>query len=388
MPEDEQQSFHDEPTMPENASLPENEQSSSHGEITVAEDSPTDEDESQLPHEEENAREAEPDRPAELTWPPAPHPRPRQGLSTPIKTVALALAMLLVASGLGLVIFATTNQYNTALATQQRLYLKGTVDSQATIARSLQATAQPLATTQAQIYASATAQDQATTTSQESGDGATATATTLNAELTQDTSGTPVISDTLFDNSMGYNWDTGYADNNNTGCNFVNGDYEVQEALQGFIQPCYATSTNYSNFVYQVTMTINGGEEGGILLCGNKSKGQYYLFNIDINGNYSFALYNGNAYTLLAQGNDAAIMTGTEISNDLTVIADKGTFSLFVNESYIASAHDTTLKGGQIGVSATNTSLPTTVDFTNAEVWTLPSAVTPTSTPTATNTPS
>ena len=383
MPEDEQQLSHDEPTAIENASLPENEQLSSHDEITVAEASLFSEDEPPLPHEKENARETEPDHPAELIWPPAPRPRPRQGLSTPIKTVALVLAMLLVSSGLGLVIFATTNQYNTALATQQRLYLKGTVDSQATIARSLQTTAQPLATTQAQIYATATAQGQATTTSQESGDDATATATTLDAELTQDTSGTPVINDTLFDNSMGHNWDTGYADNNNTGCNFVNGGYEAQEALQGFIQSCYAASTNYSNFVYQVTMTINGGEEGGILLYGNKSKGQYYLFNIDIKGNYSFALYNGNAYTPLAQGNNSAIMTGTEVSNDLTVIADKGTFSLFVNETYLASAHDTTLKGGQIGVSATNTSLPTTVDFTNAEVWTLPP---PTATPTSTST--
>jgi hypothetical protein len=332
------------------------------------------EDEQQPSHEEIEeitAKETLPVHPAEPAWPPAPRPRPRQGLPTKIKMVALTLAMLLVASGLGLVIYTTSNQYNVALATQQRVYLKGTVDSQATVARALQATAQPLATTQAQIYATATAQDQSTATSQASGDQATATATTLGNELTQDTSGTPVLNDSLFDNSMGYNWDTGYTDNNNTGCNFVNGDYEAQEALKGFILPCYAVTTNYSHFVYQVSMTINGGNEGGILLCGNKSKGQYYLFSIDTSGNYAFALYNGNTYTSLVRGNNQAIQTGIGQSNSLTVIANKGVFSLFVNQTYLASAYDTTLKAGQIGVAASNTSLPTTVDFTNAQVWTL-----------------
>ena len=334
-------------------------------------------DEQQSFHSQTTVKEVLPTRPAETTrstesvWPPPPRPRPRQGVPTKVKVLALTLAALLVASGLGLIIYATTNQYNVALATQQRLYLKGTVDSQATLAGSLRATAQPLATTQAQIDASATAQDQVTATIQASGDQATATATTLGNLLTQDTSGTPVLDDTLNDNSMNNNWDTGYTDNNNTGCNFVNGGYEVQEALKGFIHPCFATATNFSNFVYQISMTINGGSNGGIILCGNKSKGQYYFFSIDINGHYKFELYNGNAYTLLASGNNSAIQTGIGQSNSLTVLANKGVFSLFVNQTYVASASDTTLKAGQIGMATSNTSLPTIVDFTNAQVWTL-----------------
>jgi hypothetical protein len=329
------------------------------------------EDEQKSFHEQATIKDVSPARLTEPAWPPPPRPRPRQGPAKAIKVLAITLAALLVASGLSLVIYATTNQYNLALVAQQRVYLRGTVDSQATIARSLQATAQPLATTQAQIYASATAQDQATATVQASGDQATAAATAQSGALTQDTSGTPVVTDPLNDNTLNYNWDEGYTDNNKTGCNFVNGGYEVQEALKGFIHPCFAESTNFSNFVYQVSMTTTSGSDGGIIFCGNRSKGQYYFFRIDINGNYAFELYNGKAYSSLASGSSSAISTGLSQSNSLTVIANKGVFSLFVNSTYVASASDKTLKAGQIGMAVANTSLPVTADFTNAQVWTL-----------------
>lgn len=306
-------------------------------------------------------------------WPPPPRPRPRQGMPPVIKVMLGSLAALLIVGGLGLLIFVTTNQYSLALVAQQHVYMGATVESQATTVRSLQETAQPLATAQAQIYASATAQAQSTAGVQANGAQATATAATLSDTFAQDTEGTPVLNDPLSDNSMNHQWDTGYTDNNNTGCNFVNNSYRVQEAQQGFLQPCFADATNFSNFVYQVSMTISSGSEGGILFYGNKATGQYYLFRIDVKGNYALELYNGDStFVSLASGKSAVIQAGLGQSNSLAVIANKGVLSLFVNQTYVASVSNATLKAGQIGVAAYNTSLPVTIDFSSASVWKLP----------------
>jgi hypothetical protein len=308
-------------------------------------------------------------------WPPPPRLRPRQGPSKAISILTITLILLLVAGGLGFMIYAATNQYGSALGAARTLNVNSTVlseiKSQATVDSSLAQTAQPLATAQAQIIASATAQDLPTVTAQAEGDQATATATALGDMLTQDTAGSPDLLDPLSDNSLNYQWDTGYADNNATGCNFVNSDYEVQESRQGFLQPCFADATSFSRFVYQVTMTINAGNEGGIIFRGNKANGKYYVFRIDINGFYALDLYSGNTYTLLTSGVSTAISTGTGLSNDLTVVADTNNLYLFVNETYVDGVSNNTLSVGQIGMAAIDTGLPVTVDFTNAEVWKL-----------------
>lgn len=308
----------------------------------------------------------------EPAWPPPPRPRPSQGPSKATRILAISLAALLVASGLSFMIYAATNQYGLAVGSQRRLNVnatvRGQVASQATLVSSLQQTAQPLATAQARVFASATAQAQSTTTTQAQ---ATATATALEDVLTKATSGTPALDDPLSDNSLNNVWDVGGTDNNNTGCKFADSGYEVQEARQGFLQPCFASNTNFSNFVYQVSMTISSGNQGGLIFRGNRDRGQYYVFRIDTNGGYALELYNGGKYLLLVQGANAAITTGTGVANDLTVLANKQVLSFFVNSTYLGSITDKTLSGGQVGVVALNQNLPTTVDFSDAKVWKL-----------------
>jgi hypothetical protein len=308
-------------------------------------------------------------------WPPPPRPRPPQGMSMPVRMLTCALVLVLLAGGLGLIVYATTGQYNGSLQKTQAIStnvaLRNEMESQATLVGGLAQTAIPLATQQAQIVASATAQDQPTATAQAASAQAQATATVLEQTLTEDTAATPTIDDPLIDNSQNNQWDVGYADNNATGCHFVASGYEAQEVRQGFVQPCFADATSLQNFVYQVTLTIVSGSEGGMLFRGNKDTGAYYLFRIDRSGYYALDLYNGNTYTLLTSGTSTAILTGTGESNDLTVLADGHVLSLFANETYLASVNDATLSSGQIGVAAITTTLPTTVDFSNAEVWSL-----------------
>lgn len=308
---------------------------------------------------------------AKPAWPPPPRPRPGQGPSRGVRLLTIVLAGLLVLGGVSAIIDAATNQYGLAVAVQRRLNINATVRSQvasqATQVGSLRATAQPLATKQAAIFATATAQDQSTGTPQSA--QAQATATAMEDLLTQDTSGTPALNDPMVDNSMGHGWDEVSSDNQATSCGFPNGLYEVQEGLQGFLKPCFAVNTNFTNFVYQVDSTITTGSEGGIVFCANASKGQYYLFRVDINGNYALELYNGQQYALLAHGTNSTISTGPGSSNTLTVIVNKGALALFVNSMYVGGANDTTLSKGQIGVAALDSNLPTTVDFGNAQVW-------------------
>lgn len=308
---------------------------------------------------------------ADFVWPPPPRPRTRQGIPFFVKVLTITLALLLVISGMGFIIYAATNQYGLALGATRNQNTRATIEGQATLVNSLAQTAQPIATAQAQIVATATAEVQATATAQGVSDEALATATAMQNLLIQDTTGTPDLEDALTDNSENHQWDVGYADNNATGCNFVSGSYEVQEIRRGFLQHCFADATNFSNFVYRVSMTISAGDQGGILLRGNKSKEQYYLFRIDSDGSYALELYNGKKYTLLLSGTSSSIMTGAGLPNDLAVIANKDNLVLFVNSVYLGSIVNSALGAGQIGVAAINVDQPTTVDFSSARVWKL-----------------
>jgi flagellar basal body-associated protein FliL len=313
------------------------------------------------------------DRSTPLSWPPPPRPRVQQGLPKRTRILAIILAALLVVGALALFIYSATNQYGRALGAQDGSDATGTArsrsQSQATSAVEQSATAGPLGTLQAQILATATAQAQPTAAAEATAAQGTVTAQAMLAALTQVTNNTATLSDPLSDNSQGNAWDVGYTDNNDTGCNFVSGSYQVLEALQTFLRPCFADATNFSNFVYQVSMTFSSNCAGGLLLRGNKSSGQYYLFTVDAKGSYTFELYNKSSYTLLASGTSAAILGGAGQANSLAIMANQDVFDLFVNQTYLTEITNSQLSKGQIGVAVYNTGLPASVSFSNAQVW-------------------
>jgi len=53
-----------------------------------------------------------------------------------------------------------------------------------------------------------------------------------------------------------------------------------------------------------------------------------------------------------------------------------------VNQQYVASVTDASLSSGEIGVVAYDESVPTQIEFSNAQVWDLTGSTTPTPTPT------
>src|SRR5205085_5384388 len=149
------------------------------------------------------------------------------------------------------------------------------------------ATAQANATATAQANATATAQTKATATIQ-----AIATATAqanINATATVQaiiefyrntvTTGNLVLDDGLQDSSQDANWDTGSAAIAGDGsCTYTGGSYHSIPPLTGSFAPCFDQSSNFSNFSYEVHMTVVQGDQGGVIFRANKTNGTFYYF--------------------------------------------------------------------------------------------------------------
>src|SRR5712691_1498599 len=109
-----------------------------------------------------------------------------------------------------------------------------------------------------------------------SAQSATASANTPQAIYNRITSSSPVLDDPLSKNDI-YKWQE-YTDPGGFGCIITGGSYHI------YLQPyanlvCIAEYTNFSNFAYQVQMTIIRGESGGIVfrvVDFNTSKFYYF----------------------------------------------------------------------------------------------------------------
>jgi len=183
------------------------------------------------------------------------------------------------------------------------------------------------------------------------------------------TSGSIALNDPLRDNSNGYFWGRG-SDSHGT-CAFAGGAYQVSTP-QGNFHYCTASTTNFSNFTYEITLTILQGDCGWIVFRGNDTNGTGYLFRVCQDGTYALDLTMDNVLsTPLASSSSSVINTGLGQSNVIAVVANGGTLDLYVNTQKIDSVSDSTYNHGQIGVGAYSLVTPTEVVFRNARVWTL-----------------
>jgi hypothetical protein len=158
------------------------------------------------------------------------------------------------------------------------------------------------------------------------------------------------------------------------GCAFINGAYHASMSQIGFFASCYALSSNFSNFVYQVQMTILKGDRGGIIFRSNNSNTNFYLFRVAQDGSYDlFAYVNtiGSNSKSLAQGSSPAIHRGLNQPNQVTVVARGSSLTLYINQQYVTGVKDWAYSSGAIGIFADDQLNPTEVAFNNAAVWTL-----------------
>ena len=224
-----------------------------------------------------------------------------------------------------------------------------------------------------QAYAAAAAAFQA----QQANGTATAFAPTQTAALTAYQNpypphlGTLALNDPLRDNTQIYGWDE-----NTTppSCVFTGGTYQVGGSGK-YTNACYAKSTNYSNFAFQVQMTIiKKGGCGGLVFRADNTSLKFYLFEVCTDGTYCLAsITSAEASWLKSPTPFAAIHTYLNQANVLAVVASGSKFDLYINLEHITSVNDRTYSHGQVGVAGTGPTDQSAVwvAFSNAKVWTL-----------------
>ncbi len=290
---------------------------------------------------------------------------------------AIVLALLLIISGLVFIVYSATVDYHGALHAVVTIEVRATQNVVGTAQAQQLATAQILSTAQAHINATATAQSIQSTQASATIAGATATASTLSTLLTQATGKTPTLDDSLADNSGSARWDVGNTINTSvasTGCAFKDSAYHVTEAQQGFLQPCIAENTDFSNFVYQVQVTLDQGDQAqvGLLLQVDSTNQAYYFFHIGSDGSYALDLYTSSGQVNnLTQGISPAITTGLGQSNQLSILAKNGSYYLYANGQYIVAVTNTSLNSGKIGLAVVNQNTPVDAEFSDVQVWKL-----------------
>ena len=213
--------------------------------------------------------------------------------------------------------------------------------------------------------------------------------------------GSFAFSDSLKDDSKGNNWASTPSHTTLHGsCKFtdnalhvtVNGETGV--TFHTCIPEPLSTASNsviFSNFAYQVKMTFDTGDCGGVTFRG-QGEGFYYFF-ICRNSNYS--CYNDSTkvcnyglirYTndpssgkpdfklnpLLTEGFSQLIEDGANKPYVIAVVARDSIIDLYVNDQHIDEVKDDHYSKGKIGVLAkTFGPYLTEVAFSDATVWTL-----------------
>ena len=185
-------------------------------------------------------------------------------------------------------------------------------------------------------------------------------------------SGTLVLNDPLVDNSQGHAWLEG---TNKLGatCQFTQGAYQATQPNAGYFHACIGQATDYSNFIFEVQVTLASGDYTGLVFRTNSdpTNGASYQFSIDTAGQYYLKLYDSGHSTglVLRQGSTTPIALGQ--SYLFAVVAEYSNIGLYLNQQKIDSVTDGSLSHGQIGVIVGNINNSALAVFSHARVWTL-----------------
>jgi serine/threonine protein kinase len=179
------------------------------------------------------------------------------------------------------------------------------------------------------------------------------------------------LNDPLDSNHHG--WDEGHP------CNFRDGSYHINLPMNQFAT-CYAHSTDYKNFTYEVQMTFlkmgHTSSAAGIAFRGDNSIPASYVIAIYQRGKYSFLACSTTCQAVSGYPAQPQILPSfhTQIGqpNTLAVVAHDDLFTFYVNgQQVFGPVQDHTSSHGMIGVYAQGGQIGggTEVAFKNARVW-------------------
>lgn len=271
------------------------------------------------------------------------------------KTLVIGLALLVIVSSVGLFSFISrANQTSSDIA-------YATVTSQVKFANT-----QLALDTQATAFTVATA-----------------TFVAQNLDPYPPTNGKLALYDPLIDDSGIASWPN--SSSGSRGCEFRDGAYHDSGSIyndtgyHGYLNTCDPAYAEFSDFAYEVQMTILQGKCGGIFFRSPNADLEWgYFYTICTDGTYTFSYaYQSNqrpfttVYRILMSNFSSAIHTRVADSNVIAVVAIGAEFTLYANHQRIASTSDSSVANGPLGVFVKNTSdIPYDVAFNNARIWT------------------
>jgi DNA-binding transcriptional regulator YiaG len=163
-----------------------------------------------------------------------------------------------------------------------------------------------------------------------------------------------------------------YSDSGGT-CQFSKGAYHISQPVSGYYAPCAATGT-FSNFAFEVQVTIIQGDCGGVIFRDD-GNGHFYVFSLCEDGGYREMKYvdnTGSGGTTLWTNWSPAIHTGLGQQNTIAVVASGSTMTFYANKQQIAQVQDSSYTSGLLSLFAfPGFRHPTEVVYRNARMWTL-----------------
>lgn len=303
----------------------------------------------------------------------------RRDLSTGT-LILIIVSVLLIIVGSGVLFYtavsdqvATDHAHGTATAQTNATALARAITNTASAELNATMTAQTRGTATALASEAVVAQAHATATAQANAN-VTATAQAIVGNPYPPYGGTLVLNDPLSDNSQGHNWDE-QALSSTKDCRFVAGAYE--STIHGSndterSNACFAENSDFTNFTFQVQVTVVKGSCGGVSFRGDSKAGNFYEFHVCSDGTYQvYDVDMGIIGSPSASGLFPAIHKGLGQTNVVAVVAINNTITLYVNGQNITIVNDSFDSHGQIGCEATETGTSTIVMFRNAMLWTL-----------------
>jgi len=196
-----------------------------------------------------------------------------------------------------------------------------------------------------------------------------ATATAMHPDPYPPYGGTLVLDDPLHD-ERGPSGLNSSSSNPSDGCLFSGDAYHVT-AARDLNRSCIATGSSFTNFAFEVQMSILIGSTGGMSFRADPIHG--YLLLIHVDGGYELEYLGTSSPLLLARGTTPALKEGTNQPNVVAVVAQGNNLDLYINHQHIVHVRDGHRSSGQIGLvaDASGAAGPSEVGYRNMQVWSL-----------------
>jgi hypothetical protein len=175
--------------------------------------------------------------------------------------------------------------------------------------------------------------------------------------------GKPLLSDSLSKQDSNQ-WET---DRN---CAFYHGVYQVTNSEQPPTTiSCISSRLRYSDVAIQVDVTLLSGDDAGLYFRDDQASGNTYVCEITNQRQADIGSFEDHATVILVPDMFNGGIHGSGKKNTLLVIAQGNDLQFFVNNTFIAETHDSTLTSGEIGFSVANYSESAQARFSNLVIY-------------------